>query len=88
MLLHIIHLYRAESPKPYMQCDMGNIDAHLPYLLKQLLRKMKACGRRCGTPFLLRVNGLVSVFILQLVGDIRGRGISPSLSRISSKIPS
>lgn len=88
VLGHILHLYGAESSKTHMKSDMSDIDALGPDLLQKLRREMKACCGSSRGAVMLCINGLVTVLVLQLMGDIGRQGIWPSLSRISSKMPS
>ena len=79
VILHIIHLHRAECPKPHMECHPCDIHTFCFDLPEQFRREMQAGRRRRRRSGMFCVNGIVPVF---------GSGICPSWSRISSKIPS
>ena len=71
MFLHIIHFYRTERSKAYMQSYMGNIHAHFFYLLKKFRCEMQSCCRCGGRSFIFCIYSLITVFVFQLVGNIR-----------------
>ena len=71
MLQNVFCLYRTERSKSDMQRDTGNFNTLLLYPFQQFFCKMKTrCRCRCRT-FMLCINGLVTVLILQTVCDIR-----------------
>ena len=71
MLQHIVHFNRTECSQTNVQCYMGHFYAHFFDFPQQLRCKMQSCCRCCRRAFVLRINRLVSVFILQFMGDIR-----------------
>ena len=71
MLLHIIYLNRTERAKAYVKRYMGNIYPLGFHLLQKLFGEMQSCCRGCCGTLVLCINGLVTVLVLQLVGDVR-----------------
>src|SRR5699024_7455930 len=71
MIFYIIHLYRAESSQSYMKGYMSDLHPFFLYLVKKLLCKMKAGCRSCRTALMFGVNGLIPIFVLKFVGNIR-----------------
>ena len=71
MIQNVLHFYRAESTQTNVKCHLRNIHTLFLYRGKQLFGKMQTGGRcRCRT-IILRIDSLITVFILKLVRDIR-----------------
>ena len=77
MLLQVFHLYRTEGPQPYMKGHIGNINPLLLQLLQKLLCKMKPCGGRCSRSLVPGINSLVTVLVLELMGNVGRQGHFP-----------
>lgn len=88
MFRHILHLHGAEGAEPHMEGHVGDLYALGLDRGQQFRGKVQAGRGGGGGAVMFGIDRLVTVFVLQLVGDVGGRGICPSLSRISSKIPS
>ena len=73
MIRNLVHFDRAEGSKPHMQRNPRDRHAFFFNLLQQLRRKVKprrGSSRRSGIDC---VDSLVSVFVLQLMRNIRGQ---------------
>ena len=70
VLRHILHFYRTEGPKPHMQGDVGNVHSFFLDRFQKLRGEMEPCRGSCCRAFMLRVDGLVAVLVLQLMGNI------------------
>ena len=71
MFLHIIYLYRPKGSKPHMKRHMGDVYSHILDLLQQFFRKVKSRSRSRSASFVFCIDGLVALFILQFMGNIR-----------------
>ena len=87
MVGDLLLLHRAEGPQPHMERHIAQPDPHLLHLAQQLRREVQAGGGSGGGPQHFGVDGLIPLVVLELRLDIGGRGIRPSSSRISRKIP-
>ena len=56
---------------------MSHFHAHILNFLQQFRCKMQPCRRCRRRAFMFCINGLISVFILQFMGDIRRQGHFP-----------
>ena len=74
MLLDVIRLDGAEGAEADMERDETYPDAFFFDLFKQLGCEMQTRRGRCGAALLLGVDGLVSVLILESLGDIMRQG--------------
>lgn len=79
MLCHVIDLDRPEGPEPYVQCDLGDLHAHIPDLIKKFRCKVKAGGRGGGRAVVPGIDGLVAVFVPELVRDVGRQRHLPEL---------
>ena len=79
VLFYILHLHGSEGSEPHMERHSRKPNALCFYPLEQLLRKMKSGGwGGCGT-VMLCVNGLIAVFVLKLMRDLRRQRHLPQL---------
>ena len=74
MLLDVIRLDGAEGAEADMERDKAYPDAFFFDLFKQLGGEMQTRRGRCGAALLLGVDSLVSVLILESLGDIMRQG--------------
>ena len=70
VLGHIIYLDRAEGAKSHVERHIGEVHALVLNLLQELLCEVQACGRCGGGAVVLRIDRLIHVRILKLVGDV------------------
>lgn len=70
MFQYIFHLDRTESTKAHMKSDTGDLHAAVLNFFQQLLCKMQSGCRRCRRALVLCLNGLITVFILKLMGNV------------------
>ena len=76
---NIFHFYRAKRPKSYMKCYMGNLNTFCLNLFQEFRCKMKSCcwcGCRTGV---LCIYRLITVFIFQLMCNVRRKRHLPKL---------
>ncbi len=71
VLTDIVYFYRAESPEPHMKSDLGDIYSLFLHFFKKLLCEMESCCRSSCRAVKLRVNGVISVSVLELVLYVR-----------------
>ena len=71
MFQNIRYFHRTERAKSHMQSHTGNLHPLLFNLPKKLFGKMKPCCRSCTRPILSCIYGLVTVLVLQFMGNIR-----------------
>ena len=71
VVCHIFYLDRAEGSKSDMQSHMCNVNAFLSDLFQQFRCKMQPGCRCCGRSIVLCVHCLITVFVLELVMDVR-----------------
>ena len=71
MFQYILHFHRTEGAQSYMKGHMGDIYPLVLDRLQKFRCKMKSCSRcSCGS-FMLCIDRLITVLILQLMCDIR-----------------
>ena len=71
MIGHIFHLHRPEGAKAHMQRYSGNPNSLFLNIIQKLFREMKSGRRRRRAALMLRINCLITVFILKFMTDIR-----------------
>ena len=74
MLQHVFFLHRTESSQSHMQGHISDLNTLVRDLLQQFPGKMESRRRRCRRAFIFCINGLITVFILQFMSDIRRQG--------------
>ena len=73
MLQYILHLHRTEGSKSHMEGHSGNLHSLCLNLLQQFIGEMKT-GRRCSRrTVMLCIDGLITVLILQHMGNVGGQ---------------
>ena len=79
MFQNVLHFHRTECPKPHMKRHMCNKNTLFLNLPEKLRRKMQPRRRRRSGTVVLCVDGLIAVFVLQLMRDIRRKRHLPKL---------
>ena len=71
MIEYIILFYGTESTKSDVERYKRSVNAFLAELCKHVFGKMKSRSRSGGRAYLVGIDGLLSVLVLQLFGNVR-----------------
>lgn len=71
VIQNIIRFYRTESSKSDMKRYMRNLHTFCFDFFQKLRCKMQSCRRSSRRSGMLCIHGLVTILVLQLVGDVR-----------------
>ena len=71
MVFDIFHAYGTESAKADIKRYEHFFAAHVFYFLQKFFGKVQPGSRRCGTALIAAVNGLVTLLVFKLLGNIR-----------------
>ena len=78
VVLHVVHFDRAECAQAHMECDARDINALFFDFFQKLRRKVKSRSRCGSRARVLCIDCIVSVFIFELMRDIRRQGRVPA----------
>ena len=71
VIQNVVCLYRTEGSKPDMKCYMCDLHSFCLDFFQKLRCKMKSCRRSSRRSGMFCIHGLVTVLVLQLMGNIR-----------------
>ena len=84
---HILHLYRPEGAQSHMEGNVCHSHSLFLQFPEQLFGKMQSRRRRRRRAVISGIYGLVTVLILQLMGNIRRQGHLPKTVQYFLKNP-